>query len=152
MTTLTTKRLKIYPMTCEQMKQAVSAECDPELRCAYSQMLELSVQFPESCEWYAMWRVERLDGTAVGDFCFKGENGGFPEVGYGIYDEYQGNGYATEALTALVEWAFSHEDVKAVEAEAAADNIPSQKVLEKCGFVKNGVIGDEGERFTRKRS
>ena len=34
----------------------------------------------------------------LGNLCFKGlEENKNPEIGYGIYDEYQGRGYATEA-------------------------------------------------------
>jgi ribosomal-protein-alanine N-acetyltransferase len=39
----------------------------------------------------------------------------------------------------------------AIEAETAPENIASKRVLEKCGFIANGKIGEEGPRFTLNR-
>ena len=39
------------------------------------------------------------------------------------------------------------EGVCAVEAETDPENVASQNVLRRAGFVKNGVIGEEGPRF-----
>nr|WP_242836145.1 GNAT family N-acetyltransferase [Ruminococcus albus] len=46
-----------------------------------------------------------------------------------------------------MEWAFSRSEVTAVEAETDPDNTASKRVLEKCGFALNGVIGEEGPRW-----
>ena len=95
-----------------------------------------------------MWVIENEDGVQIGDLCFKGyEDGQNPEVGYGINDEFQRRGYATEAVKLALEWAFAHPGVKAVEAETDPDNIASQRVLVKCGFKATGTIGEEGPRF-----
>ena len=56
-------------------------------------------------------------------------------------------GHAAEAVCALVQWAAAQPGVKVIEDEALADNIPSQRVLEKVGFVPNGKTGEEGPRF-----
>ena len=66
---------------------------------------------------------------------------------YGIQKEYQGQGYATEEVRLALQWAFKHPEVTAVEAETDPDNAASQKVLMKCGFRPNGIIGVEGPRF-----
>jgi len=88
------------------------------------------------------------DGTHIRDLCFKGiEAGHNPEIGYGILDEFQGQGYATEAVKLALKWAFEHPQVLAVEAESDPDNAASQRVLEKCGFLATGAIGEEGPRF-----
>ena len=70
------------------------------------------------------------------------------EIGYHVAKAYTGNGYATEAVKAVLEWAFSHPKVTAVEAETYPDNTASKRVLEKCGFALNGVIGEEGSRWS----
>ena len=67
--------------------------------------------------------------------------------GYGILEEYRGQGFATEAVKLALKWAFRHSMVKAVEAEAGPDNAASQRVLMKCGFRPNGEIGEEGPRY-----
>ena len=46
-----------------------------------------------------------------------------------------------------LKWAFNHPEVVAVEAESDPDNTASQRVLEKCGFLATGEIGEEGLRF-----
>jgi len=149
---LETKRLRIYPATREQMEASIESERDEELKKAYSEMLEGCLQHPGQWEWYAMWMIELKNGTHVGDLCFKGlDSNGVAEIGYGILDEYQGHGYATEAVRAVVDWAFQHPDVTSLEAEAAPDNLASKRVLEKCGFVPDGKIGEEGPRFTLNR-
>lgn len=144
------KRLKIYPAAREQMEAFIAAETDAELKKAYTEMLEGCIQHPDQWEWYAMWMIELRDGTHIGDLCFKGlgENG-VVEIGYGILEEYQGQGYATEAVGAAVHWALQQPGVKRVEAETEPDNRASRRVLEKCGFLPTGTFGEEGPQFFR---
>ena len=147
-----TKRLKIYPAEREQMEAVIAAEKDPELRAAYTEMLEGCLQHPEQWDWYAIWMIELPEGTRIGDLCFKGlEADGTTEIGYGILEEYQRQGYATEAVGAAVRWALQQPGVSRVEAETEPDNRASQRVLEKCGFLPSGVFGKEGPRFFIRR-
>ena len=113
-----------------------------ELKKAYCEMLEGCLSHPDQWDWYAMWMIEKTDGTHIGDLCFMGLKGnGNPEIGYGILDEFQGQGYATEAVKLALRWAFGFPEVAAVEAEADPENAASQKVLDKCGFQATGEIG-----------
>ena len=147
-----TERLRIYPASQGQMEAMVASEQDEALKKAYSEMLDGCLLCPEQWEWYAMWMIERKDGIRVGDLCFKGlDEHGVAEIGYGILEEYQGQGYATEAVTAACCWAFQHAEVKSLEAETDSENTASQRVLEKCGFRSNGSAGKEGPRFTLSR-
>ena len=46
--------------------------------------------------------IEKKDGTLIGECCFKGVSpNGSTEIGYGISEEYQGQGYATDAVNAV---------------------------------------------------
>ena len=149
-----TERLRVYPAAREAMEAAVAAEHDAALRAAYAEMLEGCLNHPGQWNWYAMWMIERRDGTHVGDLCFKGPPAnGAVEIGYGILKEYRGRGYATEAVRAAVAWAFEDASVAAVEAEAETDNAASRRVLSRCGFVPDGTVGEEGPRYvlTRRR-
>ena len=60
------------------------------------------------------------------------------EIGYGIDEDFQNNGYATEAVKALCEWAFSG-NVYYIQAQTEPDNEPSKKVLTKCDFKQMRV-------------
>ena len=96
--------------------------------------------------------IERKDGTHIGELCFKGlDENGVAEIGYGISEEYRNQGYATEAVKAVLSRAFQDPKVTAIEAETDAENVSSKRVLEKSGFIPNGMIGEEGPRFTLTR-
>lgn len=58
---------------------------------------------------------------------------GVTEVGYGLNPAYEGRGYMTEALTALLEFGKSR-GIKIVRADTRPDNVKSQNVLKRCGF------------------
>ena len=93
-----TKRIKMYPASREQMEEIIALEPCEELKVAYSEMLEGCLQHIDEWEWYAMWNIELNNGTRVGDLCFKGlDSKGVVEIGYGILEEYQGQGYASVA-------------------------------------------------------
>lgn len=70
------------------------------------------------------------------------------EIGYRVALEHRRNGYATEALEALLLLAWSAFDLPALEAEAAADNVPSHRTLARLGFT---ALGSAGERWSERR-
>lgn len=69
-----------------------------------------------------------------------------PEIGYWLGVPYWGCGYATEAVRALIDHAFSDLQHEALAAGARVSNPASRRVLEKCGFQWTGV------RLTRVRA
>ena len=145
-----TERLRIHPATREEMTERIENETDDVLKTAYREMLRGCMEHPAQWEWFAIWSIESGDGIHIGDLCFKGLGpDGSAEIGYGISEEFRGKGFAAEAVDAAVNWALGQPDVKRVEAETEPDNIASQRVLEKCGFIPTGVIGEEGPRFIK---
>lgn len=145
-----TKRLKIYAASRDAMEEFIDSQTVEVLKSAYREMLDGCLKHPEQWEWYAIWMIELKDGTHIGELCFKGiDAAGSVEIGYGASGTYKGNGYATEAIAAVVTWALQQPDVTCIEAETGSENIASQRVLEKCRFVVTGVIGNEGPRFIR---
>jgi RimJ/RimL family protein N-acetyltransferase len=62
-----------------------------------------------------------------------------PEIGYWLGAPHWGKGYATEALHALIDFAFGEFDHAALQAGARVTNPASRRVLEKCGFQWTGV-------------
>ena len=148
---LETERLRIYVASLAEMEQIVETQISEELKKAYREMLDGYLAHPEQGEWYAIWLVTRHDGVRVGNLSFKGlDEDGSVEIGYGINAEYQGRGYATEAVKAVVDWSMNQAGVLRVEAETEPYNKASQRVLAKCGFVPNGIIGEEGPRYVKK--
>lgn len=95
--------------------------------------------------------IELKDGTHIGELCFKGiDESGSTEIGYGIAEDYQGYGYATEAVSAAVDWALSQDTINRVTAEVDKENIASVKVLENR-FIPTGEIGEEGPIYRKVR-
>ena len=88
-----TERLTIYPASREQMEAMIASEQEEELKKAYDEMLEGCLRHPDQWDWYAIWMIEKTDGTHIGDLCFKGLwEDGIAEIGYGILEEHQGQG------------------------------------------------------------
>ena len=143
-----TARLRIHPLSDEEMERMVAAERDAGLKQAYGEMLAGCRANPDGRLWHAVWSIEELGGERVGDLSFKGVSpDGVTELGYGIDEGKRGKGYATEAVKAMAAWAFGHEEIRAVEAETEVGNGASRRVLEKCGFTATGKTGEEGPRF-----
>ena len=147
-----TNRLKIYAASQEEMETFIASQSVDALKEAYSEMLDGCLSHPEQWEWYAIWMIELKDGTHIGELCFKGiTSDGSAEIGYGIAAESQGHGYATEAVSALVDWAFKQPGTICVTAETEESNAASQRVLSKAGFTPTGEIGEEGPRYEIKK-
>ena len=49
-------------------------------------------------------------------------------------------GYATEAVKLLVDYLFSTHNIARIQATTHVMNKPAQRVLEKCGFAKEGKL------------
>lgn len=63
------------------------------------------------------------------------------EIGYGLYkDEYKNKGFMSEAMPAVLRYGFEQMGLNRVEAFASPLNIPSIWLLEKYGFVKEGLL------------
>lgn len=77
----------------------------------------------------------------VGSVIFHGapDEEGAVEVAYGVEEESQRKGYATEATRVSVEWALAQHDVRVVRAATPPWHIASQKVLERCGLARTGA-------------
>lgn len=144
-----TKRLNIYAASKEQMEAFIAAQPVDLLKAAYTQMLNGALAHPAQWDWYAIWMIELKDGTHIGELCFKGIDGSSSEIGYGIAEDYQGFGYATEAVTAISSWAFAQNTISCVTAKVDPDNLASIKVLEKSGFEPTGRIGEEGPIYRK---
>jgi ribosomal-protein-alanine N-acetyltransferase len=65
-------------------------------------------------------------------------------MGWFIMPEFQNNGYITEAVKRVLEFAFIYDDCVRVVTGCYKDNLPTQKVMLKTGFIK------EGERINAK--
>lgn len=62
------------------------------------------------------------------------------EIGYSLIPSERDKGYGTEALRIIVDFLFLSKDVIRIQAQTDPRNLASQKILEKAGFKKEGVL------------
>lgn len=75
------------------------------------------------------------------------------EVGYWIGLPYWNKGLTTEALTALMEYLSNEDTINTLLLTTDANNIASQRVAEKCGFVRVDIfdyVGIQSCAYRRK--
>ena len=88
--------------------------------------------------WYTYWLVVVTGepfGAGLAGFKGAPDAEGRVEIGYGIDPAYRNQGYTTEAVRALVAWAFDQPGCRSVHAPVLKDNPASSRVLAKCGFA-----------------
>jgi [ribosomal protein S5]-alanine N-acetyltransferase len=93
--------------------------------------------------WYTYFLlVQKSDRRVMGVCGFKGAPTpyGSVELGYAIHENFRSQGFMTEAVKALVAWAFTHDECKRVTAETLKDNFSSQRVLQKSGLVMDRSV------------
>lgn len=61
-------------------------------------------------------------------------------LGYCLDEAAWGQGFATEATAALLQWAFNTLNLNRMQSEADTRNAASDRVLEKLGFVREGTL------------
>jgi RimJ/RimL family protein N-acetyltransferase len=99
--------------------------------------------------WYVWYALSR-DSTGrrqslVGAAGYLGPpSNGSVEIGYSVVAEERARGYATEIVGALVTHAFTHPAVEWVAAHTSDANLPSTRVLLRCGFTRMGPGSEPG--------
>ncbi len=91
---------------------------------------------PVPGEWWQLTIADPEDAVIFGDLALHLQWGGrMAEIGYTLGRTHWGNGYATEAVEALLCWLFEEQGVTRVEALLHPENLASASVLERTGFV-----------------
>lgn len=97
--------------------------------------------------------VERSSQQVVGLMLLGDEalEGGSTEIhlGYMLAESLWDKGFASEVVAGFVEWCRQQPGVAVIAAGVETTNIASQRVLEKCGFVRVGDDRAEGEQLYR---
>jgi len=83
--------------------------------------------------------IERKDGTKIGSM-FHWLIGNLLEISCVLAPNERGKGYGAEATQLMVDYLFLSKDVTRIQAHTGAEDMVSQKVLQKAGFTKEGII------------
>ena len=151
--TFATSRLSGRPPRADDAAAVLAAYAnDPEVTRylswrAYDRVEPLTA-FLRECE--AHW--ERGDGhlawllslkgttTPIGSIGITLEPGGKAMFGYVLAKKFWGHGFATEALTHLVNWSLSQPQIWRAWAFCDAENPASARVMEKAGMAREGLL------------
>jgi RimJ/RimL family protein N-acetyltransferase len=159
---ITTSRLDLLPLTPLQLQQYLE---HPEFleqglgfpvsRAILTETVQRAIRMKlakmEKAEatkwvWYTYWLIlVRAVPFGAGLAGFKGvpDQNGEVEIGYGIDPGYEGQGYMTETVRAMIRWAFEEPSCRAVIAPNTQKwNLGSQRVLLKSGMMVCGETED----------
>ena len=113
---------------------------------------------PARGRWLLRALVRRADGVMIGYANFHGPPGvndigarDAVELGWTVFPEHRGHGYATEAATALMAWATRTHGITHFISSTTPDNAASLRVHEKLAFVPTGQIVDGEVIFELRR-
>ena len=88
----------------------------------------------------AAFAVTGTDGDRLGSAALTFGGDGVAEVGYWVAAAARGRGVATAAVETLVTWAFGQLGIARLELKTASGNQGSDRVAEKAGFEREGVL------------
>jgi [ribosomal protein S5]-alanine N-acetyltransferase len=152
-----TERLVLSGWRRDQLPDLVRLHGDPlvarYLR-AHGQpwsMAEMETALEHWIELFETRRMGKLRVTRKSDGALVGRCGysiygptGEPELGYSLFPEFWGHGYAYEAAAGQRDWIFRDTDAPHFIGMADVRNARSLKVLERIGMTRTVVASDEG--------
>ena len=163
--TIETDRLRLTALTAEALAAWADADADAlraETGAGFTVPLRIPPLFAEDLPvfrdrmrevtdelgWWAWLVSRREDCVAVGvcGLCGRPEDG-VVVLGYSVYPEMEGRGFATEASRALMGWIWRQPGVEAVRAYVPSWNGASLAVASKLGMevVSHEVSREEGD-------
>jgi len=87
--------------------------------------------------------IEKKDGSKIGyvsHYNMLHPSAKPLEIGYALVPSERGKGYCSEAVKIMVDYLFLSKDVVRIQAHVDVRNVASQKVVEKAGFKREGVL------------
>ncbi|MBV7392510.1 GNAT family N-acetyltransferase [Enterococcus alishanensis] len=151
---LETKRLYLIPLTAKQLELWINdlPRLEKDLNCQYfaeplqgffleivAEQLKKTKKDEKNYLYHTFWfLIRKSDNVVVGLADFKD----IPnlnheiEIGYGLGENFRHQGFMTEAVQIMCDWAINQTNVSFVIAETEIDNSQSQNILKSCGFVK----------------
>ena len=91
---------------------------------------------PNTIDKWLQLSISLKEGPMIGDIGVHFIDQDQIELGYTVSPEYQGKGYAIEAVTGVMNFAFTLWNKHRITASVDPDNLSSVKLLERIGFRK----------------
>ena len=152
---LETKRLVFTPFTPDDVDLLAALHADPEVQRYIGGMwpreevqARVDLYVSDQARYgFSKWKANLRDGTFVGraGVSVDPDLGGTPELGYSFARSVWGQGLASEATFAIVDFMFTRTDVPEIAAFAVAENLASRRILEKVGMAFEGERERHGD-------
>lgn len=146
-----TSRLHIRPLCIDDKESVFSYRSDPDTY-KYLSLVPKSIDDIENFivhssplvnvpgTWFQLGIIERATNRLIGDigihFPANDPQHGQAEIGYTLHKDFRGRGYATEALSAVVDYLFNTLGKHRITAHIDPNNPSSIKLIERLGFRK----------------
>lgn len=151
--TLFTQRLTLRPVEPNDRQKVFEGFSHPEVTRYFDITYATFEATAEQMDWYQTnrekgigyaWVVCNESGTFMGvfsiyriDFTHKR-----CELGYWLFPEFWGKGYASEGLKPILNFAFTTLNLHRIAAEIEPENTDSSKLLARMGFEREAVLRD----------
>ena len=153
---LATARMDLTEMLPSDAPEAFALNADPEVVrytgdgpfASVEAARDFLAAYPDYRLYgYGRWALRRReDGVLLGWCGLKYHPGtGETDLGYRLHRRYWGQGYATEAGRACLDYGFWKLGLRRIVAQVMAANLASIRVLEKCGMEAVASISYEGQ-------
>ena len=140
---LTLSQMKLWVNNIPLLEKELGCKCGGPVEGFFLNIVNNQIKViendPENYMYHSFWFIIRkTDKKVLGSIDFKNVPNELKEVeiGYGLGQEYEHNGYMTETIKGFCKMAFMNEKIETIIAETEKGNIGSEKVLEKNGFKK----------------
>jgi len=148
--------VSLHPWSAGDADALVRRINDPQI-AAYLDLVPHPYAPSDAHDWFAMtaegWRsgsnatfgihIDAIDGVAggIGVRFLADLDDGCAEIGYWVAAEARGRGVATAATRAAARWAFGAvPELARIQLRADVENVASNRVAEKAGFTREGVL------------
>lgn len=152
---ITTDRLVLRRYTDEDIPELLELVSQPSLEDVVSGRIEATetgvreyIELQNSYRPFEKGKVFELaverkaDGSLLGLVGLIRRDNGEGEMGWALGAEHRGQGYATEAARALMDYAFESLGLDHILADASGDNAPSRRVMERLGMKPDAAPGN----------
>ena len=124
--------------------QSMYSEPTYSTKIEVKELLDKYILSYQKNDYYRWAIIEKRSNACIGQlaiFLVDNKNH-FCEIEYCIGSQFQRKGYCSEAVQAIIEYAFCHINVHKIQVCHKENNIASKGVIKKCGFTYEGTLRD----------
>lgn len=129
--------LRSNPETMKYIPRPLVKSIDDALE--HIAMIDAKIESNEGINWAITYKDNPKLIGIIGHYRIKPEHFR-AEVGYMLLPEYNGKGIISEAIKEVVNYGFNAMKLHSLEAIIDPENFGSERVLQKCGFVKEAHL------------